>query len=244
MRPKVGLITCLQQNQIAHSIATHPCKERKDGAPSVGMVQAMIVKGGLPLQHREVEKVTFLMKHLTFAGTLLLLCICFPTSLAARNKVPRYLNKESSVDMSNKNHIFVGWVDLEPEAWALYDFRSRADWAEVIASLNADFVRGLQATYLHGRTITAAKDKADDNTSGSDLYIKFSDVRVDYDHEHLILSIHFIDPKSNVELTTIPVRPYYGDGHNVTEYLKAALDEVGTKLQIEVTGVAPGKKKK
>jgi hypothetical protein len=208
------------------------------------MVQAKIARGGPTAQRREVEKVTFLMRHLTFAGTLLLLCISFPTSLAARNKVPRYLNKESSVDMSNMNHIILGWVDLEPDAWALYDSRSRADWAEVIASLNADSVRGLQATYLHGRTITAAKDKADENTSGNDLYIKFSDVRVDYDHEHLIVSIHFIDPKTNTELATIPVRPYYGDGHNVTEYLKAALDEVGTKVQVEITGVAPGKKKK
>jgi hypothetical protein len=30
------------------SIAAHPCKERKDGAPSVGAVPAKIVKGGLP----------------------------------------------------------------------------------------------------------------------------------------------------------------------------------------------------
>jgi hypothetical protein len=102
----------------------------------------------------------------------------------------------------------------------------------------------LQATYLPGRTITAAKDKADENASGNDLYIKFSDVRVDYDNEHLILSIHFIDPKTNSEIASIPSRPYYGDGHNVTESLKAAFDEVGTKLQIEVTGQAQGKKKK
>jgi hypothetical protein len=184
------------------------------------------------------------MKQMTFAFLLLLLCTSFPTTLAARNKVPRYLNKESTIDMSNRNHVFVGWVDLEPDAWALYDFHSKADWNDAIASLNADFLRGLQATYLHGRTITAAKDKADENATGNDLYVKFSDVRVDYDHEHLVLSIHFIDPKTNSEIASIPVRPYYGDGHNVTEYLKAALDEVGTKLQVEVTGEAPGKKKK
>lgn len=184
------------------------------------------------------------MRQMTFAVTLLLLCISFPASLSARHKVPRYLNKESSVDMSHMNRIFIGWVDLEPEGWALYDFHSRADWTEAIASLNADFLRGLQATYLHGRNITAAKDKADENASGNDLYIKFSDVRVDYDHEHLILSIHFIDPKTNGEIASIPVRPYYGDGHNVTEYLKAALDEVGTKLQVEVTGEEAGKKKR
>jgi hypothetical protein len=183
------------------------------------------------------------MKQLTLAVTLLLLCISFPTSLAARHKVPRYLNKESKIDMSNRNHIFLGWVDFAPDAWALYDFRSRADWTEDIAFLNAGFLQGLQATYLHGRTIVAAKDRADENIAGNDLYIKFSDVQVDYDHEHLILSIHFIDPKTNSEIASIPVRPYYGDGHNVTEYLKAALAEVGLKLQVEVAGESPGKKK-
>ena len=30
------------------SIAAHPCKKRKDGAPSVGMVHTKIVKGGPP----------------------------------------------------------------------------------------------------------------------------------------------------------------------------------------------------
>jgi hypothetical protein len=184
------------------------------------------------------------MKRLTFAAALLLLCIFFPTSLAARHKVPRYPKKESSVDMSKMDHIFVGWVDLEPDAWALFDFHSRADWTDDITFLNAGFLRGLQTTHLQGRTIIAAKGKADENIAGSDLYIKFSDVRIDYDNEHMFLSIHFIDPKTNGEIASIPVRPYYGDGHNVTEYLKAALDEVGTKLQVEVAGEAPGKKKK
>jgi hypothetical protein len=184
------------------------------------------------------------MKQRAFAGMLLLICISFPTSLAARNKVPRYLNKESRVDMSNMNRVFVGWIDLEPDAWALYGFASKTDWTNVIGSLNATLARSLQVTYLPSRTITDAKDSADENKAGNDLYIKFSNVQIDYDHEHLILSIHFIDPKSNAELATIPVRPYYGDGHDLKEYLKAALDEIGTKLQVEVTGKAAGKKRR
>jgi hypothetical protein len=48
MRAQVGLITCLQQNQIAHAASPPTYKKRKDGAPSVGMVHAKIVKGGHP----------------------------------------------------------------------------------------------------------------------------------------------------------------------------------------------------
>jgi len=40
---------CRTDKSCAGSIATHPCKKRKDGAPSVGMVHAKIVKGGPPV---------------------------------------------------------------------------------------------------------------------------------------------------------------------------------------------------
>jgi hypothetical protein len=39
---------------------------------------------------------------------------------------------------------------------------------------------------------------------GYDLYIRFSDVLIDYGKYHLYLSIHFIDPKTNAEIRSIP----------------------------------------
>jgi hypothetical protein len=152
--------------------------------------------------------------------------------------VPRYLNKESAVDMSNMNRIFVGWVDLGADDRALYGYENKTDWTDIIGSLNSSFSRNL----VPGRTVTGAKNKEDVNASDNDLYIKFSDVRVDYNNYHLILSIHFIDQKTNSEIAMIPVRPYYGNDWGLRNYLKAALDEVGTKVQVEVTG-AQGKKK-
>jgi hypothetical protein len=181
------------------------------------------------------------MKHLTMAAVLLLLSISSPThSAAARHKVPRYLNKESTVDMSNMNRIFVGWVDLGADDWALYGYENKTDWADIIGSLNSSFSRNL----VPGRTIVSAKDKGDENAAGNDLYIKFSDVRVDYNNYHLILSMHFIDPKTNSEIAAIPVRPYYGNDWGLKNYLKAALDEVGTKVQVEVMGGTPENKHK
>jgi hypothetical protein len=180
------------------------------------------------------------MKRLAIAAILLLLSIFPPSSLAARHKVPRYLTKESTVDMSKMDHIFVGWVDLGADDWALWGYPNKADWADIIGSLNSSFSRNL----VPGRTVTSAKDNGDENAAGNDLYIKFSDVRVDYNNYHLILSIHFIDPKTNSEIAVIPVRPYYGNDWGLKNYLKAALDEVGTKVQVEVTGQSAEKKKK
>ena len=182
------------------------------------------------------------MKRLAITATVLLLCISFPASLEASHKVPRYLSKESSIDMSHMNRIFLGWVDLEPDAWALYGYTSKAGWSDTIASLNAGFARSVQATYLPGRTVTAAKDSENEIVAASDLYIKFSDIQVDYENDHLVLSIHFIDLKTNSEIASIAVRPYYGNASGIKNYLKAALDEVGTKVQVEVTGEAPAKK--
>ncbi len=183
------------------------------------------------------------MKRLVVTAALLLLCISLPTSLEARG-TKRYLKKESTVDMKNMNHIFLGWVDLGDEDWGRHGYTAKSDWIDVINSLNASFSRGVQTKYLPGRTVTVAKDKGDEIAAGNDLYIKFSDVQVDYDNYHLILAIHFIDPKTNQEIATIPVRPYYGNDWGLVNYLRAALDEVGVKLQVEVTGEPLEKKKK
>ena len=183
------------------------------------------------------------MKRMAIMVALLMICIAFPTpSAGARHSVKRYLTKESTVDMKNMNRICVGWVDLGPDEWAAHGYATKTEWTDVIGSLNAAFASSLPAKYLPGRTITAAKDKGDENAAGCDLYIKFSDVHVAYDSYHLILSIHFIDPKTNTEIAAIPARPYYGNDWGLRGYLTEALKEVGTKLQVEVTGEQQGKK--
>ena len=94
-----------------------------------------------------------------------------------------------------------------------------------------------------GRTVGAAKEKSDDNAAGYDLYIKFADVRIDYDDYYLYASIHFIDPKTNSEYGVIPTRAYYGNAWGFVNYLRAALDEVNLKLSVEIAGELPKKRK-
>jgi hypothetical protein len=127
--------------------------------------------------------------------------------------------------MRSLNSIFVGWVNLNPDEWILYRHDntlgiirggsdaaqwSKADWIDAINSLNSLFQQKCQSQYLTGHKIAAAKNNGDENATGNDLYIKFSDVRIDYGNYQLILSVHFIDPKTNAEIATITARPYYG----------------------------------
>jgi hypothetical protein len=184
------------------------------------------------------------MKRFVLAVALALICIGSATpASASRYGVKRYLTKETTVDMKNMKTICVGWVDLGPDQWAAHGYDTKAEWSGVIDGLNAQFASSLPAIYLPGRTIVTAKDKGEDIPTECELYIKFSDVYVDYDHYHLILSIHFIDPKTHTEIGMIPARPYYGDDWGLRGYLNYALKEVATKLTVEVTGAAPGKKK-
>jgi hypothetical protein len=184
------------------------------------------------------------MKRFIAVAVLALLCIALPTPAYARYGVKRYLKKETTVDMNAMNHVCVGWVDLGADQWGRLEYDTKTEWSGTIDSLNNAFVSGLPAMYLPGRTVVGAKNKEDVSMTGCDLYIKFSDVFVDYDHYHLILGIHFVDPKTGTEIGTIPVRPYFGDEWGLRGYLDAALKEVSTKLTVEITGAMPPKPKK
>jgi len=184
------------------------------------------------------------MKRSVVATALLLLCIFAPAPAFARHGVKRYLTKETTVDMKSMNNICVGWVDLGADKWAALGYDTKGEWSAVIDGLNAQFTASLPALYLPGKTITGAKNIEDVSTTGCDLYVKFSDVYVDYDNYHLILAIHFVDPKTGTEIGTIPVRPYFGDEWGLRGYLNFALKEVATKMTVEITGALPPKAKK
>jgi len=137
--------------------------------------------------------------------------------------------------MSGRNRIFLGWVDLKEDDWAAHGYSSKDEWAAQIPGLNISFQRQCQILLLGGKTVAGAKDKSDEDAAGYDLYIKFSDVLIDYNKYHLYLSIHFIDPKTNTELGFIPARPYFGNDWGFVKYLKSALDEASQKIKVEVT---------
>jgi hypothetical protein len=175
-------------------------------------------------------------------AAVLLLCIGVQPSLAARRRGAKlYPNKETSADMSGMNRIFIGWVDLKEDDWALHGYSSKAEWAGKVNLLNAQILGLCQGKYLPGRNIVGAKDRSDENAAGYNLNIEFSDVFVDYNKYHLYLSIHFIDPKTNTEIGAIPSRPYFGNDWGLVNYLKAALEEVSQKIKVEVTGASPKK---
>lgn len=176
------------------------------------------------------------MKHcLLILFALPLFFIAFQNSAEARG-AKRYLMKESSVDMANMKSVFIGWMDMAPDDWSIHGYENKAEWISTINQLNNFFQRQCQTKYLPGWTVTGAKDMGDEKPADGNLYIKFSDVKIDYDHYYLYLSIHFIDSKKNAEIAVIPTRAYYGNDWGFERYLRAALDEVAIKVQVEVFG--------
>jgi hypothetical protein len=180
------------------------------------------------------------MRRRVFA-VLLLACVGVLPAVARRGaKV--YHNKETNAEMSGMNRIFLGWIDMKEDAWALYGYSSKEEWASAVIGLNNELLGLCRAKFLGGKTVDGARTRGDENAAGYDLYIKLSDVLIDYNNYLLYLSIHFIDPRTNAEIGSIPARPYFGNAWGFANYLKAALDQAGQKIKVEVTQL-PSKKK-
>jgi len=176
------------------------------------------------------------MRKLWVVVAALLLCFTFSTpAFAARHKVKEYNNKETTVDMSKMQHIAINALDLPTEEGALYGY-GKDDWTELMTGLNQKLSR-----CVLDRDVTIVNSLGSSDATKYDLYIKFKDVNIDYEYYHLIVGIHFIDPKTGADISVIPARPYYGNDWGFKGFMNAAMDEVCKKVQIEVTG-APREK--
>jgi hypothetical protein len=180
-----------------------------------------------------------------FIAVILLVCMLTQPGIAANRRGAKlYPDKETTADMSGMNRIFIGWVDFREDDYALHGYSTKADWATQVGVLNLELQRLCQGKYLVGKTVDGAKQKGDENAAGYDLYLKFSDVLIDYSKYHLHLSIHFIDPKTNTEIGVIPARPYFGNDWGLVNYLKNAEDEISQKIKVEIMGRTEPEKKK
>jgi hypothetical protein len=180
-----------------------------------------------------------LMKQLALTvGLLAYLSVCYPEEARGAK-----YSKETVADLSGAKTIFLGWVDLDPDGWNLWGYETKEEWLSVIADLNHDFQSSCKGQYLAGRTVKAAKYKGDEEATGNDLYIKLSDVSIDHTYYGIRLSIHFVDPKTNAEIASIPSRLYYEKRwFKFQLYMRAALDDIGQKVQAEMASRVPKKK--
>jgi hypothetical protein len=145
----------------------------------------------------------------------------------------RAQQKDAPLDMKSAHRIFLGWVDISPDTYHLQGYSSREEYLAVINSANAAFQADCESKVFSGRTVTAAKSREDQDTTGNDLFVKFSDV--DYDHKYrLRLSVHFIDLKTNTEIGSVPPKTYTahicGLESCMNKELMKVSDEIGEKF--------------
>lgn len=155
--------------------------------------------------------------------SLILSAVCF----AAKEKKP-------AADMSSKNHIFLGWVDIGLDAYKYLGYETREDWAKVIKDENIRFQEDFQ-NRMHGRTVVAAKNNQDENTAGNDIYIKFTDASVAKSYK-LHVTAHLIDLKTNTEIGSIPNLVLNGHLCSLSGCIAKDLGEVSEKLEKMITG--------
>jgi hypothetical protein len=172
------------------------------------------------------------MKRIVAVVALLLFFAASPASIGASSV-------RSNTDMRGMKRIFVGWVNLHPEAFASLDYDTKKDWADEIANVNEYFSSAMTQA-LPDRTLTMAKNVDDEDAAGNDLYIKFTDVSEDHGYR-LHLAIHFIDPKTNAELMTLPLETYVGHVCSLDGCLEKELTKVGDRIKKAVEN-PPGTK--
>jgi hypothetical protein len=161
------------------------------------------------------------MKRTAVIGVWLL-SVVLPALLMAKEKT-------AALDMKALNRVFIGWVDMSPDDYHRQGYSSREEYLAVINEANKEFQAACRSRALPGQTITAAKSRDDENTAGNDLYVKFSDVV--YDHKYLLhLSIHFIDPKTNTEIGSVPLRTYKAHVCGLERCMDKELDKVSEDL--------------
>lgn len=170
--------------------------------------------------------------------------MALPVSIAAREK-------KKVPDLTNINRVFIGWINLNPEEYFDLGY-SRAEWEDVIRHENMRLQEHLKAGCDQGRkiergatsseprfgSVTGAKDSKDENTAGSDLFIKFSEASFDTGYV-LHLSVHLIDLKTNSEVASIPAHNYKGHLCGLTTCLEQELDEVNRKLEEQLSCSVP-----
>ena len=177
------------------------------------------------------------MKKVLAILALVAVCLAPASSAhAARHKQSHFQDKETTVDMSGMKRIFIGWVDMHADDWAAQGYTTRQEWVDTITLLNASFVANLMQSDLPNRTLVPAKNKDDEDARGCDLFVKFTDVKVDYDNYRLTLAIHFIDPKTGQEIGSVGAYSYSGRTTGPRGSLEVALQQVGQKLKREITG--------
>src|SRR5450755_1119278 len=135
----------------------------------------------------EFEREVRLMRRQLFV-VFLLVCMGVQPALSVRRRGAKlYPDKETTADMSGKSRIFVGWVDMNEDDYASHGYPSKEVWGGKIVEINAELLRLCQIK-LEGKTVVGAKNKGEASLAGYDLFIKFTDVKIDYSHYHIYLA--------------------------------------------------------
>lgn len=172
-----------------------------------------------------MERKMYLSILILILFSLLVLAPAQPTL----NATP--LAEGQATALNSYNKIFLGWIDLDADAWALHEYTTKGDWSAAIDQLNNVFQTSCKTKYLSDKTITCAARPNDPAYNTNELYIRFYDVRIDYNKYNLYLAIDFIDVKAQKILFTLPQNKYYGSAWGFENFLGAALEKVNKQIQ-------------
>jgi len=141
---------------------------------------------------------------------------------------------QSQADLRGTHRLFIGWVDLDRDLWAPLRYANRNDWEDVVERQNLMFQAQCQ-TLLPDRRIKGAETASSPVAEGSDIVVKFADVKFDVKDFGIYLEIQFIDVKSGKQVGSVPYTYYRGGLVTVDNCIEGALDKVAKAIVSRVT---------
>ena len=146
----------------------------------------------------------------------------------------KYYSKESNINLNKYKTIYVGWVDLHEENWGIHFYNSQEEWKTSINKLNSGFQVRLKNEFLTDKIIKSASYDKREPTEKNGLFIKFSNVKIDYNKYYLYMDLAFIDLETNSNLYEIPQCRFYGNAYGFENMLYYALEEAEKLIYREI----------
>jgi len=128
---------------------------------------------------------------------------------------------KQNIDVNNYDKIYVSWLDLGKDKWAIYRYSDEKEWLDLIDAVNRSVVPSYFKEVFEDKTIITAPNSENNPPAPADcLIIDFKNVNYNNSNDELFVTIIINDGKtlSNLAKATVYINAMKGGGFKVWSF--------------------------
>jgi hypothetical protein len=133
----------------------------------------------------------------------LILAVLLSVTSCSNYKIKDRTNPNT--DLNKYKTIYIGWLDLGNERWALYNYATENEWLALLNTVNRLAVPSYFKKTFPDKIVLISKTP-NDNPPEDCLYIKFTNAVLLNNADELSVDIDWVDGKSKEKLSAVTVR--------------------------------------